>query len=289
MARVKRYYLDYATKGVSPSQLKRMGRKKQVAYMTSWFRHHYEDPSNETPRDEGEFIYVWGGPYDASDVIQGEFGQLLPFERMEEAIREVQSDGTLDWAPSRYHPGRAAADDAAMDERPEETAVEQALAEILRRLRRGEEIRYGTDEERRDRQAILDRLDGIGDRLAALQAQSPGIGHNGGPPVDDEGTETATSVRAAIAAVGEIRQELAKPEPGAEVVVVAASRLARFGKWMGERVKKAQERFVENGILAAVAWPTVEIYQKLEPNMTSIIAEVGAAVVRWAEAAMSFF
>ncbi|MEK0397344.1 hypothetical protein WNX13_10100, partial [Lactobacillus delbrueckii] len=62
MARGKRYHLTPDDQGITPSQLKRLGHKRQIAYMTAWFHHFHEDPVQQTSRDEGEYIYVMGGP-----------------------------------------------------------------------------------------------------------------------------------------------------------------------------------------------------------------------------------
>jgi|SRR6476620_354359 hypothetical protein len=91
MARGRRYYSqDNIERGVTPSELKRLGRKRQKEYMLYWFHGNFEDPSNETPRDEGEFIYIWGGPYDARDELWNEFGSIVPEDRIEEVISEVE-------------------------------------------------------------------------------------------------------------------------------------------------------------------------------------------------------
>ena len=49
----RRYYSeDDPDHGVTPSQLKRLGKARQIAYMRFWFHRNFEDPANETPRDE---------------------------------------------------------------------------------------------------------------------------------------------------------------------------------------------------------------------------------------------
>ncbi|MDE4139992.1 P-loop NTPase fold protein [Phaeobacter gallaeciensis] len=77
-----------------------------VAEMVQWFHALYEDPQNETPYDseDGRYIYVYGGPYDASEVLQNEFGNQVSDHLIEQAVAEIEGDGTLEWAPSPYHP-----------------------------------------------------------------------------------------------------------------------------------------------------------------------------------------
>jgi hypothetical protein len=88
----KRYYTSDDPYGVTPSRLKRLGRAKQLEYMEEWFRDYYEDPANKTPRDDGEFVYPWGGPYDAFDELGDEFGELVPEDRIEELVKKLQQE-----------------------------------------------------------------------------------------------------------------------------------------------------------------------------------------------------
>ncbi|PKQ78076.1 HEPN-associated N-terminal domain-containing protein [Aeromonas sobria] len=41
----------------------------------SWFFERYEDPANSTPYEsaEGGYIYIWGGPYDAHEILSDVF------------------------------------------------------------------------------------------------------------------------------------------------------------------------------------------------------------------------
>lgn len=73
--------------------------------MVQWFYRFHEDPQNETPYDseEEEYVFVYGGPYDASDVLQDEFGNKVDFAEIEKAVEEIEKDGTFEWAPSGFH------------------------------------------------------------------------------------------------------------------------------------------------------------------------------------------
>ena len=30
--------------------------------MVEWFQNNFEDPAHNTPRDEGEYVFIWGSP-----------------------------------------------------------------------------------------------------------------------------------------------------------------------------------------------------------------------------------
>jgi hypothetical protein len=83
---------------VTPSRLKQLGRVKQLENMEAWFREYYEDPANMTPRLDGEFVYPWGGPYDAFDELANEFGAIVPEDRIEELAKELTREH-IEWAP----------------------------------------------------------------------------------------------------------------------------------------------------------------------------------------------
>jgi hypothetical protein len=95
----KRYYIPDNPDGVIPSRLKRFGRAAQLQYMEAWFREYYEDPADGLDPDDGEFVYPWGGPYDAFDELAGEFGDLVPEERIQELANNLESE-CVEWAPT---------------------------------------------------------------------------------------------------------------------------------------------------------------------------------------------
>ncbi|QTK40640.1 hypothetical protein [Xanthomonas citri] len=78
--------------------------EEQVAAMVEWFNARYEDPTHATPYmgSEGGYIWVQGGPYDASEEIQERFGHVVPDEVMQHAADYlVGEDGVWEWAPTQ--------------------------------------------------------------------------------------------------------------------------------------------------------------------------------------------
>src|ERR1019366_5514473 len=105
MARRRRYYSeDDCERGITPSQLKRAGRARQKEYMRYWFYRNFEDPANETPynSEEGGYLFIWGGPYDAREELYAEFEKLVPDARIDK--------WQMRWRPSALaigHPVRS--------------------------------------------------------------------------------------------------------------------------------------------------------------------------------------
>lgn len=83
-----------------------------VEGMVRWFHNLYEDPQNETPYDneKGRYHYVNGGPFDAEVVLQEKFGNIVSDHIIEQAVSEIESSGTIEWAPSPSHPEQLNAD-----------------------------------------------------------------------------------------------------------------------------------------------------------------------------------
>ena len=286
MARARstqRYFSeDDSEVGVTRSQLKRLGRARQLEYMAYWFNSMFEDPSNDTPYNSGEggFLYIWGGPYDANDQLSGEFGGIVPDERIEEAVELVQEDGIYDWAPGPGHPDRVNAENELyMDELPdEEPDVLQALIE---RLKAGTPAHLGDAAELEQRQAVIARLDALRVVLDAAAPTHGGIGHNNPPPDDEtEGPEIAEMRRLETT----IRTELQKTQPEAVVVAQSASRLRAIAGWAGKKLDTATDAFakaVGDGLGKATVAGALVLGGLLIPGAGDTVRAVVGQVVTW--------
>jgi hypothetical protein len=73
----------------------------RIDELVEWFGGRYEDPAERTPYEsaEGGYIWIWGGPHDAREVLSDNF----PYEDqrvIDAAVREIESSGIVDWAPA---------------------------------------------------------------------------------------------------------------------------------------------------------------------------------------------
>ncbi len=81
----------------------------QIEAMRSWFFENYQDPVEETPYDssEGGYIYIYGGPYDAKQVLEDRFAGMVP----DDVIDKLADDlGNQSWEWER-RPGPGDYDD----------------------------------------------------------------------------------------------------------------------------------------------------------------------------------
>lgn len=94
----------------SPKQTDFSGWEKDaiVEYMIDWFHWQYVDPAEETPYVDGEYLYIYGGPYNAEEELYEAFGEHVDEEIVNHVAEEVTSEGLFDWAPSTWHPDQVA-------------------------------------------------------------------------------------------------------------------------------------------------------------------------------------
>lgn len=92
-------------------------RERQMEWMREWFFDRYCDPAMETPYDSGEggYLWLWGGPYDAEEELQGRFSEIVEDDVIEELVIELTSDGNFEWAPVRRYDERDYEDQFALD------------------------------------------------------------------------------------------------------------------------------------------------------------------------------
>jgi hypothetical protein len=72
----------------------------QIEMMREWFFERFEDPAERTPYEsaEGGYIWIWGGPYDAQEVLGDEFGGTVSDALIEELVGQLERECVL-WAP----------------------------------------------------------------------------------------------------------------------------------------------------------------------------------------------
>jgi hypothetical protein len=73
---------------------------EKVERMVKWFFKNYEDAAERTPFEsaEGGYQFIWGGPYDAREVLEEMFGSNTDEKLIEQAANEIDNQGS-DWVP----------------------------------------------------------------------------------------------------------------------------------------------------------------------------------------------
>jgi hypothetical protein len=69
-----------------------------VDLMVEWFHTDFEDPAHSTPHNNGAYVFVWGGPYDAREVPSAL--ENVSDEQVDAVVEIIEEDND-EWAPAR--------------------------------------------------------------------------------------------------------------------------------------------------------------------------------------------
>jgi len=75
-----------------------LSSEEQKEKMREWFFAHYENPVERTPYEsrEGGYIYIWGGPYEAEEVLRDQFDGYVKEEVIQELLEELNEE-SYEW------------------------------------------------------------------------------------------------------------------------------------------------------------------------------------------------
>ena len=78
---------------------RKLSKEEALVEMEMWFYSNYDDPANLCPYEtkEGGYQYIWGGPYDADEELQSEFGGYVRDSVIEELVDKL-NDVCLEWS-----------------------------------------------------------------------------------------------------------------------------------------------------------------------------------------------
>jgi hypothetical protein len=84
-----RYYLEYEL-----DDIKKLEKDDQIQIMKNWFLSNYQNPEGEIPYDkeEGDYVYIYGGPYDAREELNDQFADYVDESIIEELVEELEND-----------------------------------------------------------------------------------------------------------------------------------------------------------------------------------------------------
>jgi hypothetical protein len=219
--------------------------------MEIWFFEQFEDPQVEMPRDSEEqtFIYPWGGPFDASDVLHGQFSHEYAEDVIAAAVERIERDGTTEWAPTTggdfyEHP------DPEPDVEVGASTREELTVQILERLAKLEAA------------------------VAAMPGQPGNIGHNAPPDeigLPPYGEDDAADIQTAIA---ETRTELAQTDPDPGQLASLSRRFdgwgRKLGAWLAKKGDLAVDEFIKNGVKLVTWGSAVALFGELAHGLLTL-------------------
>ena len=221
------WYLDDNGNAISEAQLSEMTAADQRRILKTWYLAMFEDPQNETPyapkdsESDSNYVYPWGGPYNARDELFDHFSGIVPDVLLVEVAEELENQtGIHEWAPGQKHPDHVRASVEALFDQSADPLV--GLSEIKARLDDGEKINFTEADALAEMRALRDSIQELRtaiDGLSRSQDEVPGIGHNRPPSHLDVSLEVQLEVEQQLDAV---EAELDSNTPDPAVVVRAA-------------------------------------------------------------------
>jgi hypothetical protein len=82
-----------------PPDIRGMDHDDAIELMTRWFFTNFEEPAENTPWDDGEYVWIWGGPFYTRDEIESAFSDMTTQPVLDEVIAEIENHG-CEWAPN---------------------------------------------------------------------------------------------------------------------------------------------------------------------------------------------
>ena len=90
-----------------PPDIRGKDHDTAVDLMARWFFQNFEDPVQCTPWEDGEYVFIWGGPFDARDEIDSAFGEMAfqdrncqTYRALDDAVARIEKHG-WQWAPNQ--------------------------------------------------------------------------------------------------------------------------------------------------------------------------------------------
>ena len=90
-----------------PPDIRGKDHDEAVDLMVRWFFQNFEDPVQCTPWEDGEYVFIWGGPFDACTEIDSAFGEMAAedttnaiYQALDDAVARIEKRG-WQWAPNQ--------------------------------------------------------------------------------------------------------------------------------------------------------------------------------------------
>jgi len=245
--------------GISREVFAEMSEEDQRELMIQWFHFHFEDPVQETPRIDGEYVYPWGGPFDAREQIWENFEGIASEELIESVSDHFEQEG-YEWAPT----SRGNFYDHPETDEPAEPAQLELFSDEPN-------DRYGSTEDYEARAQATAAIEELRSLLETPREIGPG--HNK-PPDDDAEPDEVGELRPALQ---ELSAELGKTSPTISLVKHWAAplreALVASAKWGLKKIDQAVDGALKAVGAGAVGW--------LGIHYSDLLRVAYDAVVHW--------
>ncbi len=199
---------------VPPENFSGLSTDEGSELIKEWFFKNFEDPIESTPHDssEGGYHYIWGGPYDAQEIIKDIFTGFATGEMINNSLRYIEKI-SAEWVPNsnRRIP-------------PEEDQPEPE--------------KYISDN-RAIKKEIDREIDYIETFIEHLPVTLPGAGHNNPPGALDSAPLSSADIQDLQYALTRVKSESDDPKDHGQAAYASLKIIKGVGnkilKWMGDK------------------------------------------------------
>ncbi|MEM7687612.1 MAG: hypothetical protein AAF291_01190 [Pseudomonadota bacterium] len=202
-------------------------RADAIEGMVGWFESQFEDPQVRTPSDgEGNFYFWNGGPFEAMDILDGNFSEDYEEDWIRAAADEVERGGVFEWAPKQGG--------AYFEPQDDDDAVNTT------------------------REDMLVQISALRQQLSELPVRPKNFGHNqppeeiGAPPYDDDDRLEIETL------LTETERELSSETPSIDKLTETRKGLSRFSEkalgYLGAKADLAIDEIIKKGVIAGAAY-----------------------------------
>lgn len=243
----------------SEEDLREMDPHSQAEFLKEWFLFNFEGPEQHTPRSEGDFVYVWGGPYDARDQLSDVFDTTVSEEALDLAVERVERIG-FDWVP---HDRRIVEVPEYPDDNASAITTPQSVSEWQAEVRT--------------------RLDDLEASLSEVREAGYGkIGHNAPPEAIEEEPLPSLDLDEIAKATDDGRAETETPKPKAgnvqSVLATFSSTVTKIVTWAAKKADIFADAAMKTG--GAVAGPAALVWaiNQLPGVYQTLLSKLQAAI-----------
>lgn len=136
----RRYWESIEGDRIAEAERKEAEKASAIEKMERWFVENFEDPQIQMPRDAEDqvFLYPYGGPFEAGDVLHDAFSHEFNTAWIVEASERIEQIGTFEWAPtsdSEYYEYPDPEEDAISALSPQATQLKDEILDQLTQLK----------------------------------------------------------------------------------------------------------------------------------------------------------
>lgn len=278
---------EFSHNKINPSELNGLKEEEIADYIERWFRYFYCQPGGVTPYDDedGKYLYIYGGPYDAEEHIERMFADTVPQKIIEVVVKRLNQEA-YKWAPTPKHPSYlnyyydeliSPSNDNDNDDNNKNLNF---LDEIESRYNSSITSGIGSDAEIKKRTELGPIIDDTTKELDKLKPTHGGIGHNNPPASSIGNYNVINEVRGVVINIG-IEIKSLNLGLNLQKIIELTGVIKKALSWLGKKLKIKTANF-----MLQARYKLAKVSNKMDAAVWSKIISVYDAIISWLSTAV---